>query len=276
VLDMVNLHHEALTRLLRQGNPSRGSGDPPSGRVPVGTQLAETAVRAGEFFAESMSSFEMAHRAIDEANVALRKSNATMEDEVRRIALALHDDAGQLMAAAQMGLDDAGRDLSPATQEKLRAVKTLMEQVDDRLRHLSHELYPAILDHLGLAAALEFLAANLAERSGLHISVRSTLRTRLPKRLASAFYRIVQEALNNVRRHAQASSVHIHISSQGTTVRCTVSDDGVGFEPDLVFSSGQPGLGLLGIHERIIALGGALRIDSAPGRGTKLEITAPF
>jgi signal transduction histidine kinase len=269
VLEMVNLHHEALTQWLR-------SEDVPDGWVSVHKLPAEAAARAGEFFAESMSPFEMAHRAIDEANAALRKLNDTLEEEIRRIALALHDDAGQLMAAAQMRLDDAARSVSPDAQEKLGAVKTLLDDVDDRLRHLSHELHPAMLDHLGLAAALEFLAGNLAERTGLHISVRSTLRARLPQRTATAFYRIVQEALSNVRRHARASSVHIQISGHGSTVRCTVADDGVGFDPYRVSSSGQPGLGLIGIHERITAVGGALRIDSAPGRGTKLQITAPF
>jgi len=262
VLQMVNLHHEALTRLLSQDSARR----PPE----------DTAMRAGEFFAECMSPYEMAHRAINEANAALRKLNDTLEEEVRRIALALHDDAGQLTAAAQMQLDDIAHQFPAAATEKLGAVKSLLDRVDDRLRHLSHELHPAMLDHLGLAAALEFLAASVAERTGLQITVESTLVIRLERRLATALYRIVQEALTNVRRHAQASSVHIRLGSHGAALRCTVSDNGVGFDPHRVSHSGLPSLGLIGIQERINALGGALHIHSAPGRGTRLEITAPF
>lgn len=283
VLDMVHLHHEALAALLRSENSSAVSGDPSSewGNPPVGftrtsTFSAEMAARAGQFFAESMSCFEMAYRAIDEAKATLHNLNDKLEEEVRRIALALHDDAGQLVAVAQMRLDDAMGELPIAAQDKLHRVKVLLDRVDDRLRHLSHELHPAMLEHLGLAAALEFLATSMAERSGLRITVRSSLRTRLSQRLTTALYRIVQEALRNIRRHARASTVHIRISDDGTTVRCTVSDDGVGFDPDAVSRSGLPGLGLRGIQERINALGGALRIDSAPGRGTKLDISAPF
>jgi signal transduction histidine kinase len=133
-----------------------------------------------------------------------------------------------------------------------------------------------MLDHLGLVSALEFLVGNITERTGLRIIVGSTLRTRVPQRLATPFYRIVQEAVNNVLRHAQASSVQIRINIRGSAVRCTVSDDGVGFDPDQVLRSGPRGLGLVGIQERIASLGGALRIDSAKGRGAKLEITAPL
>lgn len=262
VLDMANLYHETLIRTLRQE---------PGSDLPL-----EILARAGEFFAESMSPFEMAHRAVEEANSALHRLNETLEEEARRIALALHDDAGQLMVAAHMRLDHAMQGLPPVAQEELRSVKTLLDSVDDRLRHLSHEVHPAMLNQLGLVAALKFLAASLMERSALHITVQSTLRGRTPQRLAIVFYRIVQEALTNIQRHAQASSVQIRIGNREKTLWCTVSDDGVGFDPKLVSRSGQHGLGLKGIQERITVLGGALQITSEPGRGAKLEITAPL
>lgn len=218
----------------------------------------------------------MTQRAVSEANAALRKLNQTLEEEVRRIALALHDDAGQLMVAAHISLDEASRQLSPEHREHLRAVKSLLSKVDDRIRHLSHELRPAMLEHLGLVPALEFLASNFEGRTGLRISVESNLNRRLPPQVSIAIYRIVQEALTNVRRHARASKVLIRVRKDGETVRCAISDNGIGFDPRKVLREGQPGLGLLGIRERLNALNGTLQIRSAQGRGTKLEITAPM
>lgn len=261
VLQMVDLHHAALASLLGADKSHLSS---------------EPIVKAGQFFAESMSPFEMTHRAIGEANTALRRLNDTLEEEVQRIALALHDDAGQLMVAVHLSLDEATRELPPQVQAKLTGVKALLALVEERIRDLSHELRPAMLDHLGLVPALEFLAANFGQRAGLHITVESKLHGKLAPKLSLAFYRIVQEALTNVRRHARATKVRISISKKGDIVRCLVADNGVGFDPASTVNSGRPGLGLLGIRERLSALGGKLRIQSAEGRGTRLEITAPL
>jgi signal transduction histidine kinase len=262
VLDMVNLHQAALASIFRQKL---------AGEITV-----ESISRAGEFFAESMSCFEMSQRAVGEANAVLRKLNDTLEEEARRIAHALHDDAGQLMVAAHMSLDDALKDLPPAVRERMRDVKILLTRVDERIRDLSHELRPAMLDHLGLVPAVEFLAASVAQRSGLRITVDSTLSGQLPSKLAIAFYRIVQEALTNVRRHARASTIQICFRNHGPSVRCSVTDDGVGFNQERLKRSSSPGLGLLGIQERLNALGGILNIRSERGKGTTLEFTAPL
>jgi signal transduction histidine kinase len=262
ILAMVILHHAALAAVLRDNS--------------IAGQPAETVQRAGDFFAESMSPFEMTHRAIGEANKALRRLNETLEEEVQRIALALHDDAGQLMVAVHLSLDEAIREMPPEIKARMSGVKALLGLVEERIRDLSHELRPAMLDHLGLVPAVEFLAANFGQRTGLQIKVESTLDGRLPPRLAITLYRIIQEALTNVRRHAHANRVRVHLSRRGNTIRCTVSDNGVGFDPAATVQSALPGLGLLGIRERLSALGGKLRIQSAEGQGTRLEITAPL
>lgn len=262
ILEMVLLHHAALAGLLQRDRIAPLT--PPA----VG--------KAGEFFAEAMSSFEMTHRAIGEANTALRKLNDTLEEEVQRIALALHDDAGQLMVAVHLSLDEAVRDLPAEVQARMGSVKALLGLVEERIRDLSHELRPAMLDHLGLVPAVEFLASNLGQRTGLHISVESTLRGRLPPKFSIALYRVIQEALTNVRRHAHATRVRIQIGKRGNWIRCLIADNGVGFNPAKAAASGAPGLGLLGIRERLNAVGGKLRIQSAEGRGTRLEITAPL
>ncbi|MFP5210174.1 MAG: ATP-binding protein [Acidobacteriota bacterium] len=262
VLDMISLYHGALAKVL-VGHFS-------------GKMKAEAMARAGEFFAECMSPFEMTHRAVVDANAALRRLNDTLEEEVRRIAIALHDDAGQLMVIAQFKLDEAADGLPSSAQGKMREVKAMLDRVDERIRHLSHELHPAVLDFLGLVPAVEFLASNFMARTGLRITVHSTLQDRLPPRLAIALYRIVQEALTNIRRHANASTVRIRISKDGRSVRCVVADDGVGFNADEVLHSGLPTLGLRGILERLQAIGGRLRIRSARGQGSKLEVTVPY
>jgi chemotaxis family two-component system sensor kinase Cph1 len=261
ILDMIHLHHAALTEISRNNHTPE--------------LRSETIARASQFFAESMSSYEMSQRAVGEANAVLRKLNETLEEQVRRIAHALHDDAGQLMVAAHMSLDDAIKDLEPPIQERLREVKILLTRVDERIRDLSHELRPSMLDHLGLVSAVEFLAASVAQRAGLRITVRSSLRDRLPPQISITFYRIIQEALTNIRRHARASSVQIRFRNQGAYISCVVKDNGIGFDTENLIKSTSPGLGLLGIQERLNALGGKLNIQSAPGQGTALEFTAP-
>lgn len=260
ILNLTRLHHDAVAAEARAELP----GDDASAMI-------ET---AGEFFAESMAPFEMTHRAIGDANQALRKLNDTLEEEMRRVALALHDDAGQLMAAVHLSLDEATRDLPPAARARMNGVRDLLASVEERIRDLSHELRPAMLDQLGLGPAVEFLAASIGRRSGLRIAVDSPRGLRLAPDIAIALYRAIQEALTNVRRHAQATRARVHISLRGNSVRCVVSDNGVGF--DAARASAQPGLGLIGIRERLHALGGKLRIQSAEGRGTKLEISAPL
>jgi signal transduction histidine kinase len=262
LLQMLNLHHAALSSL-------RSAHQLPASD-------SEAITRAGEFCVESMSTFEMTLRAIGEANAALRNLNDTLEEEVQRIALALHDDAAQLMVAVHLSLDDAVRDLPPEVQARVSGVRSLLGLVEERVRDLSHELRPAMLDHLGLVPAVEFLAANFAQRTGLRITVNSTLKGKLPPKFALAMYRIIQEGLTNVRRHAHASQVRIQIGKRVNLVRCLIADNGVGFDPIASEKTARPGLGLLGIRERLNTLGGKLRIQSAEGRGTKLEISAPL
>lgn len=159
---------------------------------------------------------------------------------------------------------------------RLKDIKKHLDDAYQQLRHLSHELRPTILDDLGLVRALEFLSEGMAHRSSLRIAVKASNGVRLPAPMETALYRVVQEALNNISKHAQATSVDIRLQASEKMVRCSVVDDGVGFLPGGArnHSSGR-GLGLLGMREKLQPLGGCLKIDSAPGRGTKLFITIP-
>jgi signal transduction histidine kinase len=264
VLKMIDLHHLSLGKLLPE--------------LLKGREPAEELVRqAGEFFAESMSSFEMTHRAFDDANNALRHINEILEDEIKRIAQSLHDESSQLLVATRIELDGIARQLPAELNEHVNKLGERLDQVQEQLRRLSHELRPAILDDLGLVPALEFLAAGVCARTGLHITVDGPKTGRLPPRMEIALYRIVQEALNNTSKHAHASRVQIRMRRRGKLVQCVVQDDGLGFNSTAVLAStNRAGLGLKGIRERVQSLGGNLEICAAPRAGTALQIQLPF
>jgi signal transduction histidine kinase len=142
------------------------------------------------------------------------------------------------------------------------------------LRRLSHELRPPILDQLGLMPALQFLSDGFRKRARLKIDIDNFIadRGRLPQLIETALYRTVQEALNNVVKHADAEHVRIRIWIEQQLVCCTVKDDGAGFQS----SGGPDGLGLVGIRERISSLHGAFEINSRPGSGTELRVSIPL
>lgn len=199
------------------------------------------------------------------------------EEEAKRIAHALHDEAGQLLASMHLSLEEFAGELPASAQTRLQSMKGHLHRIEDQLRRLSHELRPTILDDLGLQPALHFLAQGFATRMGIPVTVEGSTGGRHAPPVETAIYRIVQEALANVTKHARATHVKIQLQQEADTIRCNVRDDGVGFEvPALLAQRGKPGLGLLGIRERLDALGGTLSITSAPGRGTELRLTIPI
>ncbi len=211
------------------------------------------------------------------AEKALHRLNEMLEEEAKRIARALHDEAGQLLATVHIALAEVARELPPPVRKRLQEVRGLLNQIEGQLRHLSHELRPTILDDLGLCPALEFLAQGVSTRTGLLITVKGSTEGRLPLSIETALYRIVQEALTNISKHARATRVRIQFQRAARRIRCVVRDDGIGFDvPSVLHRKGEQGLGLIGIRERLNALGGTLQITSAPGRGTELLITIPL
>jgi signal transduction histidine kinase len=234
-------------------------------------------VRAGSFLIESLSPFEISHRSVDEANAALRRLNETLETEVGRIAHALHDQAGSILATATLELDLAAKEL-PAGGQRLAGVRQLLDETGEQLRHLSHELRPTILDDLGLRPALEFLAQGFEQRAGLKVSVTGQLRGRLPVGAEIAIYRIAHEALNNAVRHGGGqTTVTILLEQHAQEIRCRIVDDGAGFDAAVLLApGGKRGLGLLGMRERANAVGGRCDIRSVPGEGTAIELVVPL
>ena len=260
ILEVAAMYHEVLARRLR-------SGEPPE-------QKTLDLEKGARFFVESLSPFEMTHRTHEEAQRTLIHINEMMEMEAKRIAHALHDQSGQLLVALRIDLSQLERDLSPALKKRLRPIHKRLDEIEDQLRRLSHELRPTILDDLGLGPALSFLAEGVAQRTGLEITVEGSTKGRLPASVETALYRVVQEALTNVMRHAKARRVTIVLAADGSMLRCLVEDDGVGFEASGVSAAGK-GLGLRGIEERVKALGGSFEIRSSSSEGTRLRIEVP-
>lgn len=262
LLDMAELHHAALCKMLTDSPGQDG----------LSARLSD----ASQFLAESLSAYEMAYRGYRDAVAGLRRVNEALEQEVKRIAHAIHDEAGQLLVVVHLALADISRELPPTMQGKMNDVEVLLRQVEEQLRSLSHGLRPTILDDLGLVPAVRFLAEGVSKRFGLLIQVDSRLDLRLSPAIETALYRIIQEALNNITRHAAARNVWITLDCDAKKINCSVRDNGVGFHvPTRLKERGNRGLGLIGIQERLIALGGTFHIESEPGSGTQLVITIP-
>src|SRR5207302_887841 len=190
----------------------------------------------------------------------------------------LHDEAGQITAAIHLALAEIEPELPPSGRARLRRIGGLVEGVEERLRQLSHELRPTILDDLGLGPALAFLADGFSARTRVAVSVKGSTEGRLDPLVETALYRIVQEALANVGKHARATRAEITLAREKGTLVCAIRDDGVGFDDKRTRRrvGRAAGLGLLGIRERLSALSGQMQILSTPGEGTELRVSVPL
>jgi signal transduction histidine kinase len=203
------------------------------------------------------------------------------EDERRRLVRDLHDGPAQSLAAALFGVDlaVAALDRSPAAAraELLNARESLRDALDD-LRSMMAGLRPRILDEQGLVEALRALPG-AAPLWGPSLTVETRgfdPGERLPPELELALYRIAQEAVSNARRHGAAEQVQVLIERTARSVTLSVRDDGHGFLPHRIGPPALAGHGLPGMRERTHALGGELTIESSPGKGTLVTVTAPI
>jgi PAS domain S-box-containing protein len=216
----------------------------------------------------SVAEHEMAKTSVTNL---LHRIVSAQEDERRRIARDLHDHLGQQLTALRLAVERAARpDAAGAADDPINRALALIQQVGRDVDFLSWELRPAALDELGLGAALPRYVAEWSGYVGIQAECRVTNvdRASLPRDAQVAFYRIAQEALNNVAKHAQASRVDVTLSTVKGEVVLVVEDDGVGFDP-----AAEPtarGLGLAGMRERAGLVGATLQIESSSGKGTSL------
>jgi two-component system sensor histidine kinase UhpB len=231
-----------------------------------------------EGIARDISQHIIARERLSELTARLTQAH---EEERRRVAYELHDEIGQSLTVAKMRLrmaenalpEDAGR-----SRDKLGTLGTLIDETLQNVRALSHELRPPLLDEMGWEPALAGLCDSLSQRTGLPVIYGHTGgRRRLASDVELVAYRVVQEALTNIVRHADASQAVVSAVLSEQSLHITIEDDGQGFNVDDLFGSETPsvGLGLLGMQERVDAVGGKLDFHSEPGQGTTIDARLP-
>jgi signal transduction histidine kinase len=208
----------------------------------------------------------------------LMKRLLTVEDEERRrIARELHDETGQSLTALLVGLRVIEqRAESPEVREAAQQLRAVAAQTVDNVGRLARGLHPSVLDDLGLLAAVRRYVTDYAKGHGLPVDLKTEgLGTRqLPSLIQTTMYRILQEGLTNVARHAKATRVELELRLEGGTLELQIRDDGVGFDPATT-ASARTGLGLHGMGERVALLGGTIEIRSTPGQGTVVRVRVP-
>lgn len=205
----------------------------------------------------------------------LRQVITAQEEERARLARELHDEIGQMLTAVKLSLERLSYS-NPASLEQLERVKTLTDRALADLRRVITAMRPGVLDELGLVPALEWMSDHTLRPLGIKVSIEAVgLADRLPGEIATTLFRIAQEAMNNVAQHSQASQVTIHLGRDGEITTMSLADNGRGWNQTAVSlrSFASRGLGLAGMRERALLVGGHLEVSSTPGQGTVVRVS---
>ena len=201
------------------------------------------------------------------------------EEERRRIAQDLHDDVNQRLALLMLDLQEVDRQIGPApgdAQAGLHNALKGLEELSDDVRFMAYRFHPSILDDLGLKAALQRLLDDFSSRTGVKtLFVHQPIDHQLDKTTSTALYRVVQESLSNIARHAKAARVEVEVTVEDEGGVVVVRDDGRGFD-QLAIDRAEGGLGLLNMRERLLAVHGFCEVESHPGRGTTVSMYVPL
>jgi PAS domain S-box-containing protein len=266
---------DELIGLLTLGSDQFDGFEPKHG--PIVMELADTLSIA----IQQTRLFDSLRRHRERLRGTMARLAAVEEMERRRVVRDLHDRVGQNLTALDLNLSLARSRLEE------RGLRHLASQLDDALslvaqtnettRQLMVDLRPPVLDDYGLLSALHWYADQFSARTGIDIVVqgREESTDELPSHVENALFRITQEALNNITKHAQAGEVRIALAVEGDAIRLTISDDGVGFAPEDVESE-RSSWGLLTMRERAESVGAQCRFESTPGEGTRVLVDAPI
>jgi PAS domain S-box-containing protein len=286
-------HQEHIGQFGRTGVTSRRMGDQTvlvglranSEEFPLEASISQHSEGGRKLFTvilRDVTERARADEALRQSREELRELSAAAhtvrEQEQRRVAREIHDELGQSLTALKMDVAWMMGNLSagsPSLNDKLGAMQSQLDATVAATRRIAADLRPLMLDDLGLIPAAEWLAQNFSERTG----IPCTLQIRPPdlefaEPHASAVYRILQESLTNVARHAKADRVDISIERTDGALKLAVRDNGRGFSP--AEARTQKTYGLLGLRERTVLLGGETNIASEPGRGTTIEVRIPL
>jgi len=240
--------------------------------------LSDIGVQISEIVANAWLRLKLAEKEL--SRQALLESLVEAQEEERgRLARELHDGSGQMLTSLLVRIKTLEKKAeSVDVREGLTSMLDVVAETIDQLRDLSHRLRPAALEEFGLPVALETLMDDISDEAGLTISCHLDLNgVTLPSGIEVTLYRIAQECLTNIIRHAEASEVTIKLEQIGDSVCMRVEDDGIGFDPlQLTAVSGQRHLGIVSMYERAAIVGGKLDVFSAPGQGTAILVSVPI
>lgn len=224
--------------------------------------------------------FEETKKNADQLEVLSGRLLEIQETERRVIARELHDEVGQGLTAVQLNLQALLRSVDVAScHTEIQNCVEIVEVILKQVRNISLDLHPSLLDDLGLVPAIRWLVDREAQWFGFSARVNADrLKIRLPAWIELVCYRVVQEALTNVARHAQAQNVSIELWKRGSDAHLVVRDDGVGFNVPETMENVVKGssLGLLGMRERVALVKGDIEFNSAPGEGTEIHARFPL
>lgn len=205
------------------------------------------------------------------------------ENERKHVSQELHDELGQALTAMRINLDMLGKELppdfSPTGWTRLTETSLLVDETLEHARELSHTLRPTMLDEMGLVPTLRWYVNRYADRLGIDVELEAQdLAERPAAEIETTLYRVVQEALTNIARHARARHVRLQLIRRETGISALIEDDGQGFDgqKSLTADSTRSGMGLFGMRERVALCGGTFSLQSQPGKGTRLLVELPF
>lgn len=244
-------------------------------RVSLGHTSDEQFDRLAETFNQMLAEHE---RSTQQMQQLSRQILRAQEEERQRLARELHDEAAQALTSLLVHLRLLERAHEPEkAQQHIQELRHITAQALDDVRRVALDLRPTILDDLGLGPALEWRVDEFNHTDGVRASIQiDGLERRLPRDIELVFYRVGQESLSNVARHAQAKNVSLSLRRENGHISLEVVDDGVGFDPSLTPTDTPRGLGLLGMRERMAMINGSLTIASKPGQGTRIRALAPL
>jgi signal transduction histidine kinase len=199
------------------------------------------------------------------------------EDERKRIARELHDETSQALAVLAMGLEAAQDAIRSGKTPRLDEVKAVAVRTLEDVHRLILDLRPSVLDDLGLLSAIQWYADRQLVSRGIAVRCEFGELPRLPPEMETALFRICQETMSNVARHAQATAVLVQVGAEADEVLIEIEDDGKGFDPESASRrEGRRPWGLMGIRERAEILGGTATVESEPGQGTRVAVRIPI
>jgi PAS domain S-box-containing protein len=249
----------------------RKNGD----EFPIDASISQLGTSHGKLYTVILRDITERVRAREELAAFAAESAGVREQEKSRIARELHDELAQSLTAAKMDAiwlrSHVGDD--PDAQSKISTMLTMLDTCVASTRRIAADLRPLVLDDLGLVPALEWVVQNFNQRTGVPCDLIVDESLELEEPFATGVFRIVQEALQNVAKHAEAQHVEVELKVEGDYLLLRVQDDGIGFRPS---APRKPqSLGLVGLRERAQLMRGELRVDSSPGGGTRVQAKIP-